>query len=64
MGVSSLIDYRRPNGEVTAFILEPWYVVLSCSYQFEELALNPDQPYGMIMQSSRFIYYLLKFIFC
>ena len=40
MGVSSLIDYRRPNGEVTAFILEPWYVVLSCSYQFEELALK------------------------
>ena len=37
MWVGSLINCCRPNCEVTASILEPSYVVLSCLYQFEDL---------------------------
>ena len=40
MWVGSLINCCRPNCEVTASILEPSYVVLSCLYQFEDLVLK------------------------
>ena len=40
MWVGSLINCCKSNSEVTASILEPSYVVLSCLYQFEDLVLK------------------------
>ena len=40
MWVGSVINYCRPNWEVTASNLEPSYVVSSCLYQFQDFVLK------------------------
>ena len=57
MWAGSLINCCRPNCEVTESILEPSYVVLLCSYQFEDLALtsprtNLRNGFGLLILSN------------